>query len=240
MAQDSLMSGPKTFQLAAVGFTLFLWGCGTAPPAGDEEAVSAPVREDVDPRLLAPDLTPETAPEQFSVRFVTTKGPFIATFHRSWAPRGVDRVHHLVTIDFFRDIAFFRAIKDFVIQFGVHGNPEIHQLWSTATFPDDPVKQPNRERTITFATAGPNTRTTQLFINLRDNSSTLDNMGFAPVGEVTDGWQVVESIYTGYGELYPQGKGPRFQLLNLQGNRYLRQHFPEMDYIESAELLPAP
>lgn len=230
--------------IAPAGFFLLagFLGCSTPPETGAEEAQEPVAREEkaeVDPRLLVPELTPEPAPEEFQVRFVTTKGTFLATFHRSWAPLGVDRFHHLVQIGFYRDIAFFRAIENFVVQFGVHGDPEINKLWAVASIADDPVKVPNREGTIAFATAGPNTRTTQLFINLKDNSQALDSLGFAPIGEVTEGWDVVKSIYTGYGEMHPRGKGPRFQLLNLQGNRYLRQHFPEMDYLEKAELVAA-
>lgn len=235
---DSQRSLALAVWLLLTGFL----GC-TPSPEGDSETkgdvASRQETAEVDPRLLVPELTPEQAPEQFRVRFVTTKGTFLATFHRSWAPLGVDRFHHLVQIGFYRDIAFFRAIENFVVQFGVHGDPEINKIWAVANIADDPVKVPNRERTIAFATAGPNTRTTQLFINLRDNSEALDSLGFAPIGEVTEGWEVVQSIYTGYGEMHPRGKGPRSQLLNLQGNRYLRQHFPKLDYLEKAELVAA-
>jgi peptidyl-prolyl cis-trans isomerase A (cyclophilin A) len=122
-------------------------------------------------------------------------------------------------------------------QFGIHGDPAVSAAWRDAKIPDDPVKESNKRGNITFATAGPNTRTTQLFINFADNSN-LDSMGFAPFGKVATGMDVIDSIFKGYGEGAPRGRGPRQDLAQSQGNAYFRQSFPNLDYIKSAEIVP--
>jgi peptidyl-prolyl cis-trans isomerase A (cyclophilin A) len=188
------------------------------------------------PALLDPSKLVEKAPEKFKVRFETTKGPFVVEVNRELAPHGADRLFNLVKAGFFQDVAFFRAIEGFMVQFGIHGNPEVASVWRTALIPDDPVKGTNARGTLTFATSGPNSRTTQLFINFKDKAS-LDGMGFAPLGKVVEGMDVVDSLYTGYGEGSPRGAGPNQGQIQQRGNEYLRAAYPELDYIESAKIV---
>lgn len=178
----------------------------------------------------------ETAPARFKARFDTSKGSFTIDVHRDWAPIGADRFYNLVKNGFYDDVRFFRVIPDFMAQFGIHGNPAIQSAWRNAQIKDDPVKQSNRRGFVTFATAGPNTRTTQLFINFGDNVG-LDKQGFAPFGEVTEGMGVVDKIYSGYGEGAPRGKGPDQGRLQAEGNAYLNKDFPRLDYIKSATIV---
>jgi peptidyl-prolyl cis-trans isomerase A (cyclophilin A) len=186
--------------------------------------------------LLEPDPVPPTAPDTFVVRFETTQGPFAVQFIRSWAPRGADRVYYLVRSGFYDSTRFFRTLPRFVAQWGAHGDPAVNKVWETRTFPDDPVRQSNVRGTVTFATAGPNTRTTQLFVNLAGNSR-LDRLGFAPVGRVVEGLtRVVDSLYSGYGEGPPRGRGPDQDRLAAQGNIYLQRDFPRLDYIVTARV----
>lgn len=187
--------------------------------------------------LLQPDPVPATAPDTFAVRFETTQGAFTVQFIRAWAPRGADRAYYLVQSGFYDSTRFFRVIPRFVAQFGAHGNPAVNKVWETRTFPDDPVRQSNVRGTVSFATAGPNTRTTQLFVNLAGNAR-LDRLGFAPVGRVTDGLaRVVDSLYSGYGEGPPRGKGPDQDRLAAQGNIYLQRDFPRLDFIRTARVV---
>jgi len=172
------------------------------------------------------------APNEFKVNFDTSKGSFIVEVHRDWAPRGVDRFYELVQTGFFNDARFFRVVKNFVVQFGINKNPEVQTKWRESTIPDDPVKQSNRRGYLVFATAGPNTRTTQLFVNLADNSASLDPQGFAPFGKVTDGMDVVDSLYAGYGE------APQQPMIQSSGNQYLESQFPKLDYIKSTKVVP--
>lgn len=176
------------------------------------------------------------APEKFNVKFETTRGNFTAEVNRNWAPNGVDRFYQLVQSGYFTDVAFFRVLSGFVAQFGIHGDPDVSAKWRANAIADDPVKASNKKGTITFATAGPNTRTTQLFINLEDNGR-LDGMGFAPFAKVVDGMAVVESLYSGYGEGAPRGDGPDQGKLQSKGNDYLAEHFPELDYVKSARVV---
>jgi peptidyl-prolyl cis-trans isomerase A (cyclophilin A) len=216
------------------------WSCtgGEEEPVREQEVREStePAPDEPNPALLVPGLAHEQAPSVFKVEFETTKGPFVVTVNRDWAPRGADRFFNLVKIGFFEEIAFFRAIEGFVVQFGISGDPEINNKWSLARIQDDPVQSSNKKGYLAFAMAGPNSRTTQLFINLRDNSD-LDAQGFAPIGKVTEGLSVVESLYTGYGEMAPKGKGPRPKVLNRRGNKYLKMQFPELDYIKSTRIL---
>jgi peptidyl-prolyl cis-trans isomerase A (cyclophilin A) len=173
------------------------------------------------------------APSEFDIRFETTKGTFRATAHRDWAPNGVDRLHELVTAGFYDDVAFFRVLDGFVAQFGISGDPEAGAERREKQIKDDPVQLSNTKGRISFAMAGPDTRTTQLFVNLGDNSR-LDGMGFAPVAEVTEGMDVVRSLHAGYGEGAPRGSGPDQARLHRDGNAYLRDSFPDLDYITRA------
>jgi len=177
------------------------------------------------------------APESFKVRFETTKGNFTVEVTRSLSPNGADRFYNLVQSGYFKDLAFFRVISGFMCQFGIHGDPKVSAAWRSAQIPDDPVKASNTRGAITFATAGPNTRTTQLFINFGDNAN-LDKMGFSPFGKVSEGMEVVDKINNEYGEGAPSGRGPRQDRIQGEGNAYLKKDFPNLDYIKSASILP--
>ncbi len=180
-----------------------------------------------------------TAPATFKAEFVTTKGNIVIEVHRDWAPLGADRFYNLVKNGFFTDVAFFRAISGFMVQFGISGNPKIAAAWDHANIKDDPVKGSNKRGMITYAMAGPNTRSTQFFINYGNNAS-LDSQGFAPFGEVVEGLDVVDKLYTGYGEMAEAGgRGPSVDKLSHEGKPYLDKSFPMIDSIKSARILPA-
>ena len=170
------------------------------------------------------------APANYRVRFETSAGAFTVEVFRSWAPLGADRLYNLARHGFFDGTRFFRVVPGFVVQFGLSGSPAISAKWHPATIHDDPVEQHNTRGTLTFATAGANTRTTQLFINYRDNLN-LDGMGFAPVGRVVEGMDVVDKIYAGDGER------PDQQLIEMQGNAYLAKQFPKLDSIARAQIM---
>lgn len=180
----------------------------------------------------------EKAPEIFKTRFKTTKGYFTIEVTRSWAPLGADRFYNLVKAGFFTEIAFYRVISGFMVQFGVHGDPAVSAKWRKAYLPDDPVAQSNKRGYIAYAAAGPGTRTTQFFINLVDNPR-LDATGSAPFGKVVENMKVVDSLYSGYGELSPSGNGPDWGRLQTEGTVYLDHNFPKVDYIMNAVLLPS-
>lgn len=206
-------------------------------PATVAEQAPAATPNGEHPGLRDPSKANEKAPDTFDVRFYTSEGPFVVRFHREWSPNGVDRVYNLVRVGYFRDIAFFRAIDGFMVQFGISGDPSLNQVWREATIPDDPVVKSNTKGMVTFAKTGaPHSRSTQLYINYGNNSQ-LDRMGFAPVGEVIEGWENVEKLYTGYGEGAPRGRGPNQMRIQTEGNDYLRKDFPELDYIERAEIV---
>jgi peptidyl-prolyl cis-trans isomerase A (cyclophilin A) len=186
-------------------------------------------------KLSNPAALNEKAPDTYKAQLDTSKGTVVITVHRDWAPNGADRFYNLVKNGFYDDVRFFRVISGFMAQFGIHGTPAVASAWRSARIKDDPVKQSNKRGFVTFATAGPDTRTTQLFINFRDNGS-LDGQGFAPFGEVTTGMDVVDKIFNGYGEGAPRGKGPDQGRLQAEGNAYLAKDFPNMDYIKSATI----
>jgi peptidyl-prolyl cis-trans isomerase A (cyclophilin A) len=189
------------------------------------------------PALLDPSKASATAPATYKVEFSTTKGNFVIEVTRAWAPNGADRFYNLVQIGYFDDIAFFRNIAGFMVQFGIHGNGKVNQVWKEAKISDDPVVETNAAGMVTFATAGPNTRTTQLFVN-HGNNRRLDGMGFSPFGKIVSGLDVVNSLYSGYGEGAPRGRGPAQGRMQSEGNTYLRADFPEMDYTTGARILP--
>jgi peptidyl-prolyl cis-trans isomerase A (cyclophilin A) len=176
------------------------------------------------------------APAQYRVRFTTTKGDFVVLVHRDWAPLGADRFYELVNMRYFDGNALFRVLPGFIVQWGINGDPKVAKDWSALTIKDDPVKESNRPGTITFATSGPETRTTQVFINY-DNNTMLDAQGFAPFGEVSEGMNVVQEFYAGYGEGAPRGAGPDQNAITDIGNAYLEEHFPRLDYIKKARLI---
>jgi homoserine O-acetyltransferase len=171
----------------------------------------------------------ERAPDVFSVRIETGKGEFVIKVHRNWAPLGVDRFYNLSRSGFFDDSRFFRVRTGFIVQFGIPGDPAISSVWKSQTMPDDPVRQSNTRGSIAFAMTGPNTRTTQLFINLDDNSR-LDSEGFAPIGRVISGMQVVDQLYSGYGEDAGGGmRGGKQGKIFEGGNAHLDRAFPKLD-----------
>ena len=186
-------------------------------------------------RLRNPAALNEKAPDTFKANFDTSKGSFTITVNRGWAPNGADRFYNLVKNGFYDDVKFFRVLDGFMAQVGIHGNPTIAKAWVGARIQDDPVKQSNKRGFVTFATGGPNTRTTQIFINFRDNVG-LDKQGFSPFGEVTSGMNVVDRLYSGYGEGAPSGRGPDQQRLQAEGNTYLNKDFPRLDFIKTATI----
>jgi peptidyl-prolyl cis-trans isomerase A (cyclophilin A) len=192
-----------------------------------------------DRALLRPALLKDKAPESYQVKFSTTKGDFTVSVTRAWAPRGADRFYNLAKHHFFDNGSFFRVLKGFVAQFGLSAYPPVNAAWSKATIVDDPVTQTNKKGYLTFATAGPNTRTTQLFINLADNPR-LDGMGFAAFGEVTEGMNVVDTLYADYGEGAPQGGGPDQGEIEKQGKPYLDKGWPKLDSIKTATIVGLP
>jgi peptidyl-prolyl cis-trans isomerase A (cyclophilin A) len=169
------------------------------------------------------------APDIFKARFETSKGSFVIEVHRDWAPQGADRFYYLVKNGFYDDTRFFRAIDGFMVQFGMSGDPKLSSVWRTQYIYDDSVKQSNRRGFVTYAKGGANTRTTQVFINYGDNSRSLDPQGFAPFGQVTDGMDVVDQLYKGYGDAAPRGQGPNQTTIHNQGNTYLDKDFPLLD-----------
>jgi peptidyl-prolyl cis-trans isomerase A (cyclophilin A) len=180
-----------------------------------------------DVRFAAP------APDSFRARFATTKGDFVIEVHRAWAPRGADRFYNLVRSGFYDGARFFRVMPGFMAQFGIHGDTAVQAAWRERRFPDDPVRRTNVRGMASFATAGPGTRTTQVFINYGNNDR-LDAMGFAPFGQVVEGMDVVDKLYGGYGEAAPQGRGPDQYRLNVEGEKYLARQFPRLDKIKKA------
>jgi peptidyl-prolyl cis-trans isomerase A (cyclophilin A) len=178
----------------------------------------------------------EKAPAVYQAKFDTSKGSFVIEVHRDWAPNGADRFYNLVKNGFYNDARFFRVLEEFMAQFGINGNPDISAVWRDANIKDDPVKQSNTRGTVTFATAGPNTRTTQVFINFGDNAG-LDGQGFSPFGKVVSGMDVVDSLYSGYGEGAPNGQGPDQGRLQAYGNAYLQKSFPKLDYVKTATIV---
>lgn len=198
---------------------LALGGCS---PANDAKKAEPPAAKS------------ESAPEVFQVNLDTSKGLIVIEVHRDWAPAGADHFYSLVKTGFYDDDRFFRVVRKFVVQFGINGDPQTNRTWATTALPDDPVKQKNVRGSVTYAMRGPATRTTQLFINLKDNSAALDRQGFAPFGQVTSGMDVVESLYAFYGDMPPTGQGPDPQQIQMQGNEYLANRFPRLDYISTS------
>jgi peptidyl-prolyl cis-trans isomerase A (cyclophilin A) len=178
----------------------------------------------------------EKAPDTYKVRFDTSAGVFAVQVHRAWAPLGADRFYNLVKAGFYDECRFFRAISGFMVQFGINGDPAVSAAWRNARIGVDKVTQSNKRMYITYAMgASPDTRTTQVFINFRDNAN-LDSMGFAPFGEVVEGQGVVDKIFTGYGEGAPRGSGPDQGRIQMEGNAYLIRDFPKLDHIKTATI----
>jgi peptidyl-prolyl cis-trans isomerase A (cyclophilin A) len=187
--------------------------------------------------LTDPAALNEKAPPTYKAKFDTSKGAFVIEVHRDWAPNGADRFYNLVKNGFFNDARFFRVIIGFMVQFGIHADPKISGVWRDADIKDDPVKESNKRGLVTFATAGPDTRTTQVFINFGNNTG-LDDQGFSPFGQVISGMNVVDQLYSEYGEGAPSGQGPDQGLVQKQGNAYLAKGFPKLDFIRKATIEP--
>ena len=186
------------------------------------------------PNLMDPSTLKATAPATFNVLVETTKGPFTIKVTRSWAPNGADHFYNLVRAGFYNDAAFFRVIPGFMAQFGISARPEVSRLYANANIQDDPVKESNTRGMVTFAqTAARNSRSTQLFINYGDNSR-LNADRFAPFGEVVKGMEIVDQIYSGYGERPDQGA------ITSQGKAYLDKNFPRLDRITSMTIEDTP
>jgi peptidyl-prolyl cis-trans isomerase A (cyclophilin A) len=207
----------------------------TAPPATKSAApaTKAPAAPAVNP-LLHPENLKAVAPAAFQVKFTTTKGDFVVDVHRDWSPAGADRFYNMVRNRYFTNVAFFRNVPNFIVQFGMHPDPKIGAVWQDAKIKDDPSKPTvhNTKGTVVFATAGPNTRSNQFFVNTHDNGG-LDSQGFTPFGEVTEGMDVVLGLYAGYGER------PDQQRILMEGAGYLDKNFPQLDKIKSATVVPA-
>lgn len=178
--------------------------------------------------------------ETYQAKFVTTKGDFIIEVHPDWAPRGATQFKEAIADGVYDEGRFFRVLDGFMAQFGISGDPAKSTKWRTKTIADDPVKKSNTRGMVTYAMAGPNTRTTQIFINFADNSGSLDPQGFSPFGKVIEGMDVVDSLYSGYGEGAPGGSGPAQGRLQSEGNAYLSKEFPKLDFIKSVTIIEAP
>jgi peptidyl-prolyl cis-trans isomerase A (cyclophilin A) len=222
----------RTFALVAACAALVLSGCSSSQPskeAAEERKTSEPAPPPAAPAKAPEAPAPGAAPDTYKVKFTTSKGPFIVEVHKAWAPKGAQRFYELIKAGYYNNNRFFRVVPNFIVQFGMAADPAMTRKWDKQ-FPDDPVSQTNRVGSLTFATAGPNTRTTQLFINLKSNQM-LDSQGFAPFGMVVEGMSVVESLYKGYGEAPDQGQ------IRASGNAYLTANFPKLDYIKTAEIM---
>ncbi len=177
-------------------------------------------------------------PAQYKVRLETSKGSVLLLIHRDWAPIGADHFYHLVNIGFYDGNRFFRALRGFVVQWGMNGDPTANKRWSDVTIKDDPQKVSNKIGTVTFAKGPqPDSRSTQVFINLGDNSR-LDAQDFAPFGEVIQGMENIQSVYMDYGDGPPGGDGADQAAISSGGNAYLQEHFPKLDYIKTAKVVP--
>ena len=219
----------KRIRIAQLALVLGAAACEKAAPPPSDSATATPPAP-------TPAMTPaaDQAPATFRVRLETSKGPIVIQAHRDWSPNGVDRFYQLVQDGYYDDVRFFRVVPPFVVQFGMHGDTARNAQWANRGLIDEPVKQPNRRGTVTYAKSGmPNSRTTQLFINLQDNSSMLDQQGFAPFGEVVEGMSVLERLYSGYAD-EPTGRQTE---IAAGGNAYLTRTFPKLDFIRTAKVV---
>ena len=219
-----------TAALIAGGAAALLAACSGKEQGGDEQAATQappPMSPLANPN--APEMN-QTAPAIYRAKFESSAGDFEIEVTRAWAPRGADRFYNLVKHGWFDDARFFRVMPNFVVQFGIHGDPQISKWWRNARIPDDPVTQSNKRGTITFATAGVDSRTTQVFINYGDNAQ-LDAQGFSPFGRVSSGMPVVDRINASYGQTPNQG------MIQQQGNTYLQANFPNLDYVKKATIV---
>lgn len=198
-------------------------------------AACTPRAPQVAPDPAVPPFTPGVIPDSFVVRLATSKGAVDAMIRRDWAPQGAARFYELAATGYFDGARFFRSIRGFVTQFGIAADTALTARWAGAPIPDDFVTQSNRRGTLVFASGGPNTRTTQMFINLRDNAR-LDGLGFPPIGEVIAGLDAVDAFYTGYGD---GANAPNQGRITREGEAYLAANFPLLDRIERATIIRA-
>ena len=206
---------------------------GVALLVGGALAAAAWAGQGSDPILLHPGQLTAKAPDVYRAKFTTTKGDFVVEVTRGWSPLGADRFYNLVKHHYYDRASFFRVVtkpRPFVVQFGISADPKVNGVWQTANIKDDPVTQHNVRGTLTFATAGPGTRTTQVFISLGDNTF-LDSQGFSPFGKVVEGMEVVEKFYGDYGDGMDQGK------IQAEGKAYLDKNFPKLDSIVTAVIV---
>jgi peptidyl-prolyl cis-trans isomerase A (cyclophilin A) len=211
----------KTLWIAvSLALSLTISGCSSGGSGGPkEEAKAGP------------------APDLYKVNFDTSRGPFVVEVHRDWAPNGADHLYELVKTGFYDGDRFFRVVRGFMVQFGINGDPAVQRRWAAINIPDDRPTQANARGTLSYAATGmPNSRSTQLFINFKDNSQSLNPQGFAPLGQVIEGMDVVDGIYAGYGEMAPNGQGPDATQIQIEGNGYLTAKFPHLDYIKKATI----
>lgn len=243
------MRKSRAARLVAMGLVAVTWACGQGEnqPAEEggaaveqegaaaEQGSQAPAEQAAPGASVAADLQ-GTAPDVYRARFETSKGDFVVEVHRAWAPHGADRFYNLVSHGYYDGVRFFRVLDGFMAQFGIPGDPAVAAQVRTQRMPDDPVVEGNTRGRVSFAMAGPNTRTSQVFINFGDNSR-LDASGFAAFGEVVEGMDVVDSLYSGYGEGAPRGNGPNQTRIQTEGNAYLTASFPQLDYVERATII---
>ena len=206
-------------------------GCHRARPADQPSGRHA--------QLLQPDapIWRERAPDTVRVRVETTKGPFVLEAYRAWAPHGVDRLYALVRSGYFDDSRFFRALPNYIVQFGIAGDPAVARVWRERFFPDDPVRASNVRGTLGYAMRRPDDRSTQVYINLADNSRN-DTLGFAPFGRVVEGMDAVDRLYGGYAETSGGGvRAGRQDSLFARGNAYLDEKYPKLDRLLRATVI---
>lgn len=235
----------KKFLVAVLGVVIAAGTSRAQTPASKPKTApkkTAPTARKAAPpaktSLMNPASLNQKAPEVYKAKFTTTKGIFVVEVTRAWAPLGADRFYNLVKYGYFTDASFFRVIPRFMVQFGINAKPAVNAVWQPAVIQDDPAKQSNKRGFLSFATGGPNTRTTQIFINFADNTF-LDSQGFSPFGQVTEGMDVVDKLYSGYGEGAPQGSGPEQGRIQNEGKPYLDKTFPKLDSIKTAVIMSA-
>lgn len=225
------MPKPSAIPLAVVLALLPLTACTGSSEGGEEEA---PVQRSP---LLRPDDFDETAPDEYRVTLETSEGDVVIQVHRDWAPLGADRFYNLAKAGFYDDSRIYRVVPGFMAQFGLNADPYVNQAWKNEYIVDDPVVESNTRGRVAFAKGGVHTRTTEVFISYKDNSS-LDDEGFAPFGEVVDGMDVVDSFYAEYGDGPPRGDGPYQAMAQARGNEYLDAEFPELTRIVDVTVTP--
>jgi peptidyl-prolyl cis-trans isomerase A (cyclophilin A) len=226
-----------TNSVLAVASALFLVSSLPAqtPAPAQASAQPKPAASEYDRTLLKPSLLKEKAPDTFQVKFETTRGDFTMDVTRAWAPNGADRLYNLVRHHFFDNMVIFRVVPNFVVQFGISSYPPVNAAWRGDTITDDPVLQSNKRGYVTFAKAGANSRTTQIFISFRDNSR-LDAMGFAPFATINkDGMKVVEKFYDQYGDATSTSEEQA--AIQAEGKAYLDKKYPKLDVIKHATIV---